>query len=102
MDLSIESIIAIFAVLKAGKIYSAPDLKHPPERLAQMLENGQPALLLTTTPHLALAQSLAGEKRFVFDTTQSLAHYSSENPPLHSDADSIYYITYTSSPNCAA
>ena len=44
MDLSIESIIAIFAVLKAGKFYSSPALKHPQERLAQILETGQPAV----------------------------------------------------------
>jgi amino acid adenylation domain-containing protein/non-ribosomal peptide synthase protein (TIGR01720 family) len=46
---SLEMVVAILAVLKAGATYLPLDPDYPPVRLAFMLDDAQPALLLTTT-----------------------------------------------------
>src|ERR1051326_7180120 len=47
MDRSIEMAIAIFATLKAGAAYLPLDPEYPQERLAFMLADARPALVLT-------------------------------------------------------
>lgn len=96
MDLSIQAMGALLAVLKAGKYYSAPDLKHPPERLAQMIANGQPALIITNNRRLDLARELAGEERAILNLDDSLDAFPIDNPPQLAGADSLFFITYTS------
>ncbi|MGH3848099.1 MAG: AMP-binding protein, partial [Pseudonocardiaceae bacterium] len=48
---SVEMIVAVLGVLKAGAAYLPLDPDHPPARLAFMLTDTQPALLLLTTTH---------------------------------------------------
>ncbi len=50
---SADMIVSILAVLKAGAAYLAVDPDYPAERIAFMLDDVQPALLLTTTPAAA-------------------------------------------------
>ncbi|WP_049717661.1 non-ribosomal peptide synthetase [Streptomyces caatingaensis] len=45
---STDSVTAILAVLKSGGAYLPMDLDHPDERLALLLDDARPALLLTT------------------------------------------------------
>ncbi|MDO0910943.1 amino acid adenylation domain-containing protein [Streptomyces sp. DT2A-34] len=46
---SVEMVVAILGVLKAGASYLPLDLAYPAERTAFMLEDSRPALVLTTT-----------------------------------------------------
>ena len=46
---SAEMVIALFAVLSTGAAYMPLDSTHPAERLALMLDDAQPRLLLSTT-----------------------------------------------------
>ncbi|MBV8100096.1 MAG: amino acid adenylation domain-containing protein, partial [Verrucomicrobia bacterium] len=68
-------VIALLAILKAGGAYVPLDPTYPTERLTEVLEDAQPALLLSDTdgrsalgeqpvnrPHLALEESLSLEK----------------------------------------
>ncbi|WP_405145010.1 non-ribosomal peptide synthase/polyketide synthase [Sphaerisporangium sp. NBC_01403] len=46
---SIDMVVALFAVLRTGAAYLPLELDHPDDRLAMMLDDARPALLLTTT-----------------------------------------------------
>lgn len=46
---SMESIVALLAVLKAGAVYLPVDADYPAERIAYMLAVAAPALVVTTT-----------------------------------------------------
>ncbi|TDQ50729.1 non-ribosomal peptide synthetase [Actinorugispora endophytica] len=53
---SVETVVALFAVLRTGAAYLPLDLDHPAERLAHMLADTGPLCLVSTT---ALAPALA-------------------------------------------
>jgi amino acid adenylation domain-containing protein len=48
---SLEQIVALLGVIKAGAAYLPLDAASPPERQAQMLRNTPPRLVITTTRH---------------------------------------------------
>ena len=54
-------IVAILAVLKAGKFYVPLDSSYPPDRLRAMLEDSQATMILTNGLNLALAGNLVPE-----------------------------------------
>ena len=47
MDRSVEMVVSLFAVLKAGAAYVPMDPAYPPHRLAIMVEDAGPAVILT-------------------------------------------------------
>jgi amino acid adenylation domain-containing protein len=47
LERSLELIVALYGVLRAGAAYVPLDLEYPAERLAHMLEDARPAVLLT-------------------------------------------------------
>jgi non-ribosomal peptide synthetase component F len=49
MDRSADLVVTLLAVLKAGAAYLPVDLNYPPERVAFMLADASPALILATT-----------------------------------------------------
>ncbi|UQI45330.1 amino acid adenylation domain-containing protein [Streptomyces sp. HU2014] len=55
---SVETVVALFAVLRTGAAYLPLDLDHPADRLRMAVEDTAPLCLLTTT---AVAPSLRGE-----------------------------------------
>ena len=55
---SIEMVVGLLAILKAGGAYLPLDSDYPPERLGYMLEDAQPACVLTTSQ---LVELLPGE-----------------------------------------
>ncbi|MGN9789455.1 non-ribosomal peptide synthetase, partial [Nonomuraea sp. ZG12] len=50
---SVEMVVAIVATLKAGGAYLPIDLAYPPQRISYMLEDAEPALILTTSASAA-------------------------------------------------
>lgn len=54
---SIDAVVALFAVLRAGGAYLPLELDYPDDRLTVMLTDAQPVLLLTTT---AVASRIVG------------------------------------------
>ena len=57
---SIDAVVALFAVLRAGAAYLPLELDYPDERLAVMLDDAGPVCVLTTT---AVAPRIAGAAR---------------------------------------
>jgi len=101
---SAEMIVGLLAVLKAGAAYLPLDLGYPAERLAFMVRDAEPAVLLTSAQLAADVPEVAGMARLVVDeadTVAALAECSDSNPD---DADRIQplrplnpaYVIYTS------
>src|SRR5207237_1019080 len=53
VDRSLELIVSLIAILKAGGAYVPLDSSYPRERLAAMLEDSAPSVLVTTRALLA-------------------------------------------------
>ena len=96
IERSVEMVIALLGILKAGGSYLPLDHSYPKQRLAFMLEDAQPAVLLT---HSALRESLpAGVGQVLeLDTERpSLELESQANPASGTTGDNLAYIIYTS------
>jgi len=94
MERSIEMVVALYGILKAGGFYVPVEPEHPAERVAWMLEDSAARLVLTQRrwiDHLpALAEIVALDDAGVLD-----GHPSS---PVEGDvdADALAYVIYTS------
>ena len=95
MDRSLEMAIAIIATLKAGAAYLPLDPEYPQERLAFMLADARPALVLTKA---ALNLELPAATRAVLldKDAHEIAQNSDENPACASAKDDLAYVIYTS------
>lgn len=101
---SVDMIVGILAVLKAGAAYLPLDPEYPEERLAYMLENACPECVITSVHVQHQLPSIANLRRVVIDEPEQalqLQRYSGENPsdrerhrPLM--PQSAAYIIYTS------
>ena len=101
---SIEMIVSLLAILKTGAAYLPLDPDYPPNRLAFILQDAQPACVLTATQ---IAQRIPNLDQFAHisldtpETRNTLAQQPQTNP---TDAERILqltlqhaaYLTYTS------
>ena len=96
MPRSIDTIVAILGILKAGCAYVPLDLTYPLQRLSFMLEDAKVSILLTTTA--AIDRLPTHQSRFVnLDTDwEEIATASSANPQVQVDSTSLAYVMYTS------
>jgi len=102
VDRSLDMVVALLAVLKAGGAYLPLDPSYPKDRLAFMLEDARPAVLLTQQrlsrelPDLA---ALGGPpiKAFCIDTQAAeWQAFSSDNPDTPVLPGNLAYVIYTS------
>lgn len=63
----VEMVIAMFAVLKSGGAYVPLDSTYPPERLAYMLEDSAPVVVLACGAGAAVAAECANSEMKVLD-----------------------------------
>ncbi len=95
VERSIDMLVGLLAILKAGGTYVPLDPTHPQDRLAYILEDTGTSLILT---QLSLAQQLPPHQAQLFlldeDWASQLAE--KENPALSVSADQLAYIIYTS------
>ncbi|WP_329471268.1 amino acid adenylation domain-containing protein [Streptomyces sp. NBC_01723] len=75
-----ELVVGMLAVLKAGGVYVPIDPEYPPDRIRYMIEDSDPALVLTTSDVDArIGEECSGPLTFVMDdpgTGRSLARHS--------------------------
>jgi non-ribosomal peptide synthetase component F len=90
-----SAIIAILAVLKAGRIYVPLDPSFPSARLAYILEDSQASLIVTNNKNFSMAQQLAQNMRQLINIDE-LNALSIENPRLSISPDTFACILYTS------
>ncbi|WP_370422149.1 non-ribosomal peptide synthase/polyketide synthase [Streptomyces sp. QH1-20] len=93
---SLELVTALHAVLKAGAAYVPVDPDYPAERIACILEDARPAMVLTTT---AVADRLPGDgvPTVLLDTPEGAAAGLPEaNPARDLLANAPAYVIFTS------
>lgn len=96
LERSVDLIVGLLGVLKAGGVYVPLDPAYPAERLAFMQANAQFAALVTVE---TLAQSILLDQpnRICLDTSQAvLARQSTDNPSRAITPEHLAYIIYTS------
>jgi amino acid adenylation domain-containing protein len=95
LERSVEMIVALLAVLKAGAAYVPLDPQSPTDRLAVILDEAAPRLVLTTSAsHDVLP---AGVNAFELDREwPTLMNGSDANPDQHMLPDQLAYVLYTS------
>jgi len=96
VERSLLMVIGLLAILKAGSAYVPLDPSYPQERLAYMLEDSQPGVLLTQQ---YLLKSLPNHKAQVICIDadwKQIANESTENPASNITCDNLAYVIYTS------
>ncbi|MGW6732431.1 amino acid adenylation domain-containing protein [Streptomyces sp. NPDC055013] len=96
---SADSVVAAFAVLRAGGAYLPLDLDHPEHRLAFMLQDAAPVCVLTAGPATARVPETPGVARLVLDEPSFATRLATapELPaPRPAGPDHLAYVIYTS------
>lgn len=93
---SIEMVVALLGVLKAGGAYLPLDPGYPTERLTFMLEDAQAPVVLTQR---RLAENIRAQAQTVIRLDadwELIAKESEENPVNQTTAENLAYVIYTS------
>ena len=97
MHRSIETVIGILAILKAGGVYIPIDPEYPEDRIRYMLEDSQTAYILTTSAHDARARELVDDKQVqVLLTDGVLDAFPRTAVNIELQPSDLAYIIYTS------
>lgn len=96
MERSVEMVVGLLAVLKAGGAYLPLDPAYPRERVAFMLQDSQAALLLTQQ-RLLKDMPEQGARVVCLDSDwETIAQESQSNPYSAVTASNLAYVIYTS------
>ncbi|MGW6414086.1 amino acid adenylation domain-containing protein [Streptomyces sp. NPDC055055] len=95
---SADSVVAAFAVLKAGGAYLPLDLDHPEERLAYMLDDASPVCVVTTRDVDDRVPDAAGSSRLILDDPEVRDRLATSSGPAPGGPrpDDLAYVVYTS------
>ncbi|HEX7774866.1 MAG TPA: amino acid adenylation domain-containing protein, partial [Pyrinomonadaceae bacterium] len=96
LERSLDMIVGLLGIIKAGGIYVPLNSEYPLERLAFMVEETKIAVLLTEK---GLAEALpdSGAQVICLDAEHDeISNHSETNPPNLSDPDSLAYVMFTS------
>ncbi|HEY6187189.1 MAG TPA: amino acid adenylation domain-containing protein, partial [Pyrinomonadaceae bacterium] len=96
MERSIEMIVSMLAVLKAGGAYLPLDPSYPSERLAFMLGDARPKILLTKESLVEQLPKCDARIIRVDTEWESISALSSDNPAPALSPDNLAYLIYTS------
>lgn len=93
---SLEGVVSLLAIFKAGGVYVPLDPSHPSDRLATILADTQPQVLLTQSYLLAKLPAIAAHQFCLDQDWQTIQHVSTHNPANTLELDQTAYIVYTS------
>ncbi|HTB96907.1 MAG TPA: amino acid adenylation domain-containing protein [Terracidiphilus sp.] len=96
LERSIEMVVCLVAILKAGGVYLPLDPKFPRERLEFMLEDADVSILLTDAASTSDVPSCRSKVLVLRELKEQLAAYPGENPSLINRPQDLAYILYTS------
>ncbi|MGO3130277.1 MAG: amino acid adenylation domain-containing protein [Alcaligenes sp.] len=95
LDRSIELVVTLLAVLKAGGAYLPLELDQPNERLAHMLADSGAQLVVSMRETAPRLPSMEGVQFIMLDELE-LSGESDGNPSVHVDNEQLAYVIYTS------
>ncbi len=95
MDRSIEMMIGLYAVLKAGAAYVPMDPAYPAHRLEMMAEDAEPKVILTESDRAAQLAAFKTQT-LVVDCKTTFDGVSKSPPAVFIDPDDLAYVIYTS------
>ena len=95
LERSVDLVVGLLGILKAGAAYVPLDPGYPPERLAFMLEDAQVPVLVTQRSLVGRLPDLRARIVCV-DADEALAQQSESDPPMSSTLDDLAYVIYTS------
>ncbi|RJS17729.1 hypothetical protein DRW03_27485 [Corallococcus sp. H22C18031201] len=96
VERSLEMVVAVLGILKAGAAYVPLEPTTPPERLAMLLEDVQASCLLTQA---GLRERLGGERlatRVLLLEAPLPTSLPDTRPAMHASADDLAYVMFTS------
>jgi amino acid adenylation domain-containing protein len=96
LDRSLEMVIALLGVLKAGGAYLPIDPMYPQERVAFMVEDAQTPVLLTQQQLLGILPQHQGQTICLDADWETIAVESEANPASNVTIDNLAYVIYTS------
>ncbi|MGA5820363.1 amino acid adenylation domain-containing protein [Kitasatospora sp. NPDC094028] len=96
MERSLDLVVSLLAVLKAGGAYLPLDPGHPRDRLAYLVEDARAPVLLTHTRMLPLLPATDAEILCVDGLAAQLAAESADDPGLAVDGEDLAYVIHTS------
>ncbi|MEY3866260.1 MAG: hypothetical protein RLZZ338_151 [Cyanobacteriota bacterium] len=95
VERSLEMLIGVLGILKAGAAYVPLDAQNPWERLEYIINDAKLSVLLTTQ---ALVSTIPSADSIIvyLDKEETFSNYSSQNPISDVKPDSLVYVIYTS------
>ena len=96
VERSLEMIVGILGILKAGGAYLPLDLAYPPERLAFMIGDAKPPLVLTQEKLKEKLPEHAGKVVCLDSDWKTIAAESKENLESGAGPENVAYVIYTS------
>lgn len=96
LERSPEAFASILGVLKAGGAYLPLDVAYPVDRLAMMLDDAQPYVLVTCERFLPLCPHFQGTILNLDAEREHIAQAQQTNLPTSSVSENLAYIIYTS------
>jgi amino acid adenylation domain-containing protein len=95
MDRSLELIVSILAIHKAGAAYLPIDASYPEERIEAIFEDGQPKLILTTSEN---ATKLSQQNKVILidNILAEPLSENDENPNVEIGSENLAYLLFTS------
>src|SRR5262245_19594893 len=96
LERSVEAMIALLGVLKAGAAYVPLDPAYPRERLAMIIEDAAPVILLTQQRLLGVLPTNPADLICMDADWFHIERTSGDNPASETLGDKIAYVLYTS------
>jgi len=96
LERSLDMMVGLLGILKAGSAYVPLDPAYPRDRIAYMLENSEAPLLLTQGQLTANLPIIASKVVLIDSDWPEIAKQSQESPGLTLDPESRAYVIYTS------
>ncbi|HZR56650.1 MAG TPA: amino acid adenylation domain-containing protein [Terriglobales bacterium] len=96
LERSVNMMVALLAIMKAGASYIPLDPAYPAERLTYMIEDSGVSLLLTQQKLLPIIPANAVHTICLDIETKKIGQESPEKPGIKVDSESLAYVIYTS------
>jgi amino acid adenylation domain-containing protein len=97
VERSVEMVVGLLGILKAGGAYVPLDPSYPAERLAYMLADAAPKVLLTQERLLGILPAQQATPPLCLDRDWTLiSEHPDSDPPNHTRVENLVYVLYTS------